>query len=126
MILQSGGGTLKKTYVLDTNVLLQDPHAIFAFQDNEVVIPAVVLEEVDSKKRYMDEIGRNARHFSKLIDQLRGLGKLHEGVPLENGGKLRIELNHKSYEKVKDSFAEMTNDNRIIAVALNLSLEETE
>ncbi|TPE69127.1 PhoH family protein [Halalkalibacterium halodurans] len=126
MILQSGGGTLKKTYVLDTNVLLQDPHAIFAFQDNEVVIPAVVLEEVDSKKRYMDEIGRNARHFSKLIDQLRGLGKLHEGVPLENGGKLRIELNHKSYEKVKDSFAEMTNDNRIIAVALNLSLEETD
>ncbi|WP_052144614.1 PhoH family protein [Halalkalibacter okhensis] len=117
---------LKKIYVLDTNVLLQDPYSIFSFQDNEVVIPAVVLEEVDSKKRYMDEIGRNARQFSKLIDNLRGMGKLHEGVPIESGGKLRVELNHRSFLRLKDSFAEMTNDNRIIAVALNLMLEEQE
>ncbi|WP_088104962.1 PhoH family protein [Halalkalibacter urbisdiaboli] len=117
---------LKKIYVLDTNVLLQDPHSIFSFQDNEVVIPAIVLEEVDSKKRYMDEVGRNARHFSKLIDNLRGMGKLHEGVPLDTGGKLRVELNHRSFQRLKDSFAEMTNDNRIIAVALNLMLEEQE
>ncbi|NEU29509.1 PhoH family protein [bacterium LRH843] len=117
---------LKKIYVLDTNVLLQDPYSIFSFQDNEVVIPAIVLEEVDSKKRYMDEIGRNARQFSKIIDTLRGKGKLHEGVPLESGGRLRVELNHKSFERLKDSFAEMTNDNRIIAVALNLMLEEQE
>ena len=113
---------LKKIYVLDTNVLLQDPYSINSFQDNEVVIPAVVLEEVDSKKRNMDEIGRNARQFSKIIDNLRGLGKLHEGVPVESGGKLRVELNHKSFLRLKDSFAEMTNDNRIIAVALNLML----
>lgn len=59
---------MNKIYVLDTNVLLQDPFSIFSFEDNEVVIPAVVLEEVDSKKRYMDEIGRNARQVSKLID----------------------------------------------------------
>ncbi|KHF40826.1 hypothetical protein LQ50_06935 [Halalkalibacter okhensis] len=117
---------MKKIYVLDTNVLLQDPYSIFSFQDNEVVIPAVVLEEVDSKKRYMDEIGRNARQFSKLIDNLRGMGKLHEGVPIESGGKLRVELNHRSFLRLKDSFAEMTNDNRIIAVALNLMLEEQE
>ncbi|MCL7746323.1 PhoH family protein [Halalkalibacter alkaliphilus] len=117
---------LKKIYVLDTNVLLQDPYSIFSFQDNEVVIPAVVLEEVDSKKRYMDEIGRNARQFSKLIDNLRGMGKLHEGVPIESGGKLRVELNHRSFLRLKDSFAEMTNDNRIIAVALNLMIEEQE
>ena len=56
---------MSKIYVLDTNVLLQDPNAIFSFEENEVVIPAVVLEEVDSKKRYMDEVGRNARHVSK-------------------------------------------------------------
>ncbi|MDT8859170.1 PhoH family protein [Alkalihalobacillus sp. MEB130] len=117
---------LKKIYVLDTNVLLQDPYSIFSFQDNEVVIPAVVLEEVDSKKRYMDEIGRNARQFSKLIDNLRGMGKLHEGVPIESGGTLRVELNHRSFLRLKDSFAEMTNDNRIIAVALNLMIEEQE
>lgn len=117
---------LKKIYVLDTNVLLQDPYSIFSFQDNEVVIPAIVLEEVDSKKRYMDEIGRNARQFSKLIDNLRGMGKLHEGVPIESGGKVRVELNHRSFQRLKDCFAEMTNDNRIIAVALNLMMEEQE
>lgn len=111
---------MKKIYVLDTNVLLQDPHAIFSFQDNEIVIPAVVLEEVDSKKRYMDEIGRNARYISRLLDQYRLKGKLHIGVELENGGTLRVELNHKSFFKMKDTFMEKTNDNRIIAVALNI------
>jgi PhoH-like ATPase len=115
---------LKKIYVLDTNVLLQDPYSIFSFEDNEVVIPAVVLEEVDSKKRYMDEIGRNARHVSKLIDGFRESGKLHEKIPLENGGVLRIELNHRSFHQLQEIFVEKTNDNRILAVAKNLSLEE--
>ncbi|MGE6753258.1 PhoH family protein [Rossellomorea sp. NPDC071047] len=115
---------MNKIYVLDTNVLLQDPQAIFSFQDNEVVIPAVVLEEVDSKKRYMDEIGRNARHVSKLIDNLRQQGKLHEKIPLYTGGSLRIELNHRSFQQLQEIFLEKTNDNRIIAVAKNLSIEE--
>lgn len=115
---------LGKVYVLDTNVLLQDPRAIFSFEDNEVVIPAVVLEEVDSKKRYMDEIGRNARQVSKLIDNLRQNGKLHEKIQLENGGILRIELNHRSFHQLQEIFVEKTNDNRILAVAKNLSLEE--
>jgi PhoH-like ATPase len=115
---------LSKIYVLDTNVLLQDPFSIFSFEDNEVVIPAVVLEEVDSKKRYMDEIGRNARQVSRLIDSLRETGKLHEKIPLENGGILRIELNHRSFQQLQEIFVEKTNDNRILAVAKNLSLEE--
>ncbi|OIJ13295.1 hypothetical protein BKP37_12410 [Anaerobacillus alkalilacustris] len=115
---------MNKIYVLDTNVLLQDPFAIFAFEDNEVVIPAIVLEEVDSKKRYMDEIGRNARQVAKIMDQFRDKGKLHEKVKLENGGELRVELNHRSFEKLKGTFDEKTNDNRILAVALNLSIEE--
>ncbi|MFD1777749.1 PhoH family protein [Fredinandcohnia salidurans] len=115
-----------KIYVLDTNVLLQDPRAIYSFKDNEVVIPAVVLEEVDSKKRYMDEIGRNARQVSKLIDNLRKTGKLHEKIQLETGGSLRIELNHRSFHELQDIFVEKTNDNRILAVAKNLSLEEQE
>ena len=68
--------TLNKIYVLDTNVLLQDPLAIFAFEENEVVIPAIVLEEVDSKKRYMDEIGRNARQVAKINqNKMRMIGK---------------------------------------------------
>jgi PhoH-like ATPase len=115
---------LSKIYVLDTNVLLQDPYSIFSFEDNEVVIPAVVLEEVDSKKRYMDEIGRNARHVSRLIDGLRASGKLHEKIPLENGGTIRIELNHRAFHELQDIFVEKTNDNRILAVAKNLFLEE--
>ncbi|MDF2857318.1 MAG: hypothetical protein K0Q87_3169 [Neobacillus sp.] len=110
--------------MLDTNVLLQDPYSIFSFQDNEVVIPAVVLEEVDSKKRYMDEIGRNARHVSRLIDGLRASGKLHEKIPLDNGGTIRIELNHRSFHELQDIFIEKTNDNRILAVANNLFAEE--
>lgn len=120
-----GGIILKKMYVLDTNVLLQDPRAIFMFEDNEVIIPAVVLEEIDSKKRNMDEIGRNARYFSRLIDRFRRQGKLHSGVPLENGGLLRVELNHKSFKKLQDTFLEKTNDNRIISVALNLQEEQS-
>ncbi|QFT88725.1 PhoH-like protein [Bacillus sp. THAF10] len=122
--LRVGGGKLGKIYVLDTNVLLQDPYAIYSFGDNEVVIPAVVLEEVDSKKRYMDEIGRNARQVSKIIDSLRSSGKLHEKIPLHNGGALRIELNHRSFHELQEIFIEKTNDNRILAVAKNLSLEE--
>ncbi|WML49387.1 PhoH family protein [Neobacillus sp. PS3-34] len=115
---------MSKIYVLDTNVLLQDPYSIFSFEDNEVIIPAVVLEEVDSKKRYMDEVGRNARHVSRLIDGLRSMGKLHEKIKLENGGSLKIELNHRSFHQLQDIFIEKTNDNRILAVAKNLFLEE--
>ncbi|WP_419883722.1 PhoH family protein [Peribacillus sp. B-H-3] len=115
---------MDKIYVLDTNVLLQDPYSIFLFEDNEVVIPAVVLEELDSKKRYMDEIGRNARQVSKLIDGFREKGKLHKSVPLHNGGTIRIELNHRSFHELQEIFIEKTNDNRILAVAKNLSLEE--
>lgn len=115
---------MEKIYVLDTNVLLQDPLSIFSFEDNEVVIPAVVLEEVDSKKRQMDEVGRNARQVSKIIDRLRSKGNIHEKIPLENGGTFRIELNHRSFHQLQEIFVEKTNDNRILAVSLNLSNEE--
>lgn len=117
---------LEKIYVLDTNVLLQDPQSIYSFEEHEVIIPAIVLEEVDSKKRNMDEIGRNARHASRIIDRLRNIGKLHEGVSLSSGGKIRIELNHRSFSKMEEVFMERTNDNRILAVALNIKLEEDE
>lgn len=115
---------MKKIYVLDTNVLLQDPNAIFAFEDNEVIIPAVVLEEIDSKKRNADELGRNARQVSRLLDSLRNKGRLHDSIQLDNGGTLKVELNHRSFAKMQDVFAEITNDNRILAVALNYHMEE--
>ncbi|MVO99391.1 PhoH family protein [Paenibacillus lutrae] len=115
---------MKKIFVLDTNVLLQDPNAIFSFEDNEVIIPAVVLEEIDTKKRNADEIGRNARMFSRLLDQMRTRGRLHDGITLDSGGTLKVELNHRSFNKMQEVFADATNDNRIIAVALNYLTEE--
>lgn len=120
------GIRMKKIFVLDTNVLLHDPHAIFAFDEHEVVIPAVVLEEIDTKKRNADELGRNARGVSRLLDGLRETGRLHDGVPLEGGGRIKVELNHRSFIKVQEMFGEVTNDNRILAVALNYHLEQKE
>ncbi|MEK3788213.1 MULTISPECIES: PhoH family protein [Paenibacillus] len=117
---------MKKIFVIDTNVLLHDPKAIFAFQEHEVIIPAVVLEEIDSKKRNADEIGRNARYVSRLLDALRESGHLHSGVPLPHGGRLKVELNHRSFLKVQEMFGELSNDNRILAVALNYQMEEKE
>lgn len=117
---------MKKIFVLDTNVLLHDPNSIFAFKANEVIIPAVVLEEIDSKKRNADEIGRNARTVSRLLDGLRELGHLHSGVVLDHGGTLKVELNHRSFVKVQEMFGEVSNDNRILAVALNYLHEENE
>jgi PhoH-like ATPase len=115
---------MKKIYVLDTNVLLHDPNSIFSFEEHDVVIPAVVLEEIDSKKRNADEIGRNARTVSRLLDGLREVGHLHSGVKLHNGGSLKVELNHRSFLKVQELFGEINNDNRILAVAINYQLEE--
>lgn len=117
---------MKKIYVLDTNVLLQDPNAIYAFEDNDIIIPAVVLEEIDSKKRNADELGRNARQISRMLDGLRSDGRLFEGIGLPGGGSLKVELNHRSFAKLQEVFAEVTNDNRILAVALNYLLEEKE
>ncbi|CAH1213923.1 hypothetical protein PAECIP111893_03736 [Paenibacillus plantiphilus] len=117
---------MKKIFVLDTNVLLHDPQAITAFDDNEIIIPAVVLEEIDSKKRLADELGRNARSVSRLLDHMRESGRLHEGIELDNGGLLKVELNHRSFVRLQEMFGEMSNDNRILAVALNYHLEEQE
>lgn len=117
---------MKKIYVLDTNVLLHDPKAIYAFEDNDVIIPAIVLEEIDSKKRNADEIGRNARTVSRLLDGLRGKGRLHDSIPLEGGGTLKVELNHRSFARMQELFGESTVDNRILAVALNYDYEEKE
>ncbi|MCI3919728.1 PhoH family protein [Paenibacillus sp. TRM 82003] len=117
---------MKKIYVLDTNVLLHDPNALYAFEDNDLVIPAVVLEEIDSKKRNADELGRNARHVSRLLDGLREKGTLHDSITLEGGGSIKVELNHKSFSKMQEMFGEASVDNRILAVALNYYYEEQE
>jgi PhoH-like ATPase len=82
---------MKKNYVLDTNVLLHDPRAIFRFEDNNVIIPIYVIEEVDQFKREGSERGRNARHIARALDELRDKGgSLARGVTLDSGGTLRV------------------------------------
>ena len=107
---------MKKVYFLDTNVLLSDPNAINSFGKNDIVIPSVVIQEIDNKKRLMDEVGRNARYFAKQIDKLRKNGKLHKGVKLENGGTLKIVAPPQD-SKAYDTFLDNSADTRIIATA---------
>jgi len=87
---------LKKNYVLDTNVLLHDPGALLSFEDNTVVVPIYVIEEIDTFKKQLSELGRNAREVSRRLDEYRRLGQLSRGVPLENGGHLRVILDPQS------------------------------
>src|SRR5260370_42559113 len=81
---------MKKNYILDTNVLLHDPNSLLSFQENLVLLPIEVIEEIDRFKRESSELGQNARTVSRMLDGLRGLGRLSEGVALPNGGQLRI------------------------------------
>ena len=110
---------MKRTYVLDTNVILYSPGAIFSFGDNHVVIPEVVLEELDSFKKDKNDLGANARHAARNIDKLRKQGKLNKGVELPNGGTLRVEMNHYDTE-LPEAWDKGKADNRIIQVCKGL------
>lgn len=79
-----------KTFVLDTNVLLHDPSAWRRFADNDVALPIYVVEELDNFKKDLSGLGRNARAVSRDLDDLREKGSLSDGVPLDNGGTLRV------------------------------------
>jgi PhoH-like ATPase len=108
-----------KTFVLDTNVLLHDPDSIFSFQDNKVVIPMTVVEELDSFKKSNDERGRSARLISRKLDALRSKGKLSDGVPTKSGGVIKIEMNRHEVE-LPVGFVEQKSDNQILSIALGL------
>ena len=104
-----------KKYVIDTNVLLQAPYAMESFEDNSVIIPMVVLEELDHFKKAEGEIGANARRVIRYLEQIRQKGDLIKGVSLENGGKLRVEKNFVNVTLPEDLSAELA-DNRILKV----------
>jgi PhoH-like ATPase len=90
---------MKKNYVLDSNVLLHDPQAVFRFEDNNVIIPIYVIEEIDQFKREGSERGRNARSIARLLDQLRERGgSLAKGVALDSGGTLTVAVPSKRLE----------------------------
>ena len=114
----------RKTYVVDTNVLLHDPGSIFKFEEHEVVLPIVIIEEVDRFKKDLTEVGRNARQVSRVLDNLRlehGI-PLSQGVPLgEGGGSLRVDLCENVEVTWRWADKKHIADNTLLAVAHQLN-----
>jgi len=110
-----------KNYVLDTNVLVHDPESIYSFEDNNVVIPLPVLEELDSLKRRSDSVGRSARQVVRELDKLRESGDLSKGVRLENGGTLTVMSLTNLREDFVEYFRSKYIDNWILAYVVRLS-----
>jgi len=108
-----------KNYVLDTNVLLHDARAIYAFADNNVVIPIFVIEEIDTFKKDQSELGRNARQIARLLDEQRGKqGGLVAPQPMATGGTIRVAL---AKNPVKNpSYDSRSMDQRILEIALEV------
>jgi PhoH-like ATPase len=113
-----------RTFVLDTSVLLSDPGALRRFAEHEVVLPVVVITELEAK-RHHPELGFFARTALRVLDELRTThGRLDEAVPIgDEGGTIRVELNHTDAESLPSGFRLGDNDTRILAVARNLANE---
>lgn len=107
----------EKLFILDTNVLVHDPSALFNFKQSLVGIPSIVLEELDAFKSEMSERGRNSREATRILDSLRERGSLKEGVPLDNGGHLKVLF--LPVDKIPHlPFYIDVNDNKILLTAL--------
>src|SRR5687768_15679820 len=111
-----------KTFVVDTNVLLHNPNALFMLGDNEVVIPLDVVEELDKFKTNTDDLGRNARTAIRHLDRLREKGNLADGVDVpQTGGRVRVILEED--QRLCPGLTANTPDNRIICCAKSLQAE---
>ncbi len=112
----------RRTYVLDTSVLLSDPRALVRFDEHDVVVPVVVVTELEAKRSH-PELGYFARQALRLMDELRmNHGRLDEPIPVgDAGGTLRVELNHTDVESLPSGLRLGDNDTRILAVARNLA-----
>lgn len=113
-----------RTYVLDTSVLLSDPWALTRFAEHQVVLPLIVISELEGK-RHHPELGWFAREALRLLDDLRlQHGRLDQPIPIgEQGGSLHVELNHTDASVLPAGFRTDSNDSRILACALNLAAE---
>ena len=109
-----------KNYIIDTNVLLHDPDSLLSFEDNHVLIPIEVIEEIDRFKRESSELGQNARTVSRMLDGFRGDGSLSEGVKLPNGGKLKIAFQKNGHINGDGYVNGNTVDNRILSLAATI------
>jgi PhoH-like ATPase len=113
---------MKKTFVLDTNVLLHDPVSMLRFQDNDVILPMTVIEELDRFKKQPEMTGRNARQVSRTLDEMREEGHLTSGIPINGGGgSLRVALcRSETLHELPLELVGDRGDNAILAVALEL------
>ncbi|HMV69096.1 MAG TPA: PhoH family protein [Myxococcota bacterium] len=109
-----------RTFILDTNVFLYDPHALEVFKEHDIVIPMTVIEEIDRFKKDVNETGRNARQTSRMLDSLRAKGSLREGVRLPGGGTLRVDHLPDDKDQVAITWGADSNDNRILQTAVRL------
>ncbi|ATX82407.1 PhoH-like ATPase [Mariprofundus ferrinatatus] len=115
----------RKIYILDTNVLVHDPNSLQHFDEHDVVLPIVVLEEMDKVKKGLDELARNVREASRQLDELsEACDDLSKGCELPGGGRLFFEMSHqKALDLLPESLARGGGDNRIIAVCLSVKQE---
>ncbi|MCD6105308.1 MAG: PhoH family protein [Thermosipho sp. (in: Bacteria)] len=109
-----------KNFILDTNVLIHDPKSIYAFQDNNVIIPLPVLEELDNLKKHSGGLGKFAREVIRELDNLRNKGKLSEGIKLENGGTLKVMTLERNVPEKIDFLFEKYVDNWILVYTLHI------
>lgn len=108
-----------KAYILDTNILLDSPRAIFGFDDNTVIITGTTLQELDSKKTAPGELGFNARETCRIIEKLRLKGDLTAGVPMDNAGVFKVILNAGQWH-MPSGYSEDKPDNKIINTVLDI------
>ena len=117
---------MKKNYILDSNVLLHDPESLLNFEENNVLVPIEVIEEIDRFKRESTERGQNARTVSRTLDALRTQGRLSEGVALSNGGHLRVVFERDfGHGPALNGNGNGNVDNKIVSLAVALSKAET-
>src|SRR5262245_60242807 len=123
-----GLGAGRRTYILDTCVLLADPGALFRFEEHEVVLPLVVVEELDRKKTLLDEVGANARRAMRLLEEQGASrrGGMSQPVTLPSAGTLRIELNGIHSERLPEILDPATPDHRILSTCLELAAGGTD
>jgi PhoH-like ATPase len=109
-----------KNYVLDTNVMIHDPLCFYKFEDNQIIIPIICIEELDKLKSRDGLVGYHARCAARELSNIRKMGSLSDGVKLETGGTIRIELNHLDFSVLPDGLDTGKNDTRILAVVKKL------
>lgn len=118
----------KRTYVLDTNILLSDANSLFSFDDNDLIVPMLVLEELDRHKSRLDEVGLNARQVNRTLDEMRASGNsLIKGVELPGGGKLKVvTIDQTSFTDLPVELHHSKVDNMIIAFMLQFNQLSTD